>query len=292
VAAADAIIARQGPVAAPLDYRVPAGAELIPLCITASFNGASASGSYVPCVEILTPDGLVLARAVLQQTIAAAEDADVSWFQGVSVCPPGSTAGLPGVGVTLETLYVDSKSSTGTTSATVLAAGVEYLLVVEGTWSFWNEALNVGSPGADAMFPSSLAGRVSTQVGVDADTLYAYPAAHPNTIGHQANFELDLGSGFQHVEPDGGPYATPLAGHLYRYTVIGQGTTIKAKVLDTILYTDNYGKLKVTIQVPSGTGTGSGAGSLVPATDTTNDGEVLAVLGGVPTLSAVDGGSP
>jgi hypothetical protein len=292
VAAADAIIARQGPVAAPLDYKVPAGAALIPPCITASFDGTAAAGSYVPVVQILTPDGLVLARAVLQQSIPAAEDADVSWFQGVGICPCGAVAGVPGAGVTVETLYVDSKDSSGTTTASVLTAGVEYLVIVEGTWSFWNEALNVGTPGADAMFPSSGGGRASTQVGVDADTLYAYPSTHPNTIGHQANFEMDLGSGFQHVEPDGGPYATPLAGHLYRYTVIGQGTTATFKVLDTILYSDNYGKLKVTVQVPSGTGTGSGAGSLVPPADTTNNGQVLAVLGGVPTLSAVDGGSP
>lgn len=290
MAAADAIIARDGPVAAPMSYQVPAGAAIVPLCVTASFDGSGAAGSYVPCLEILTPDGKVLSRAVLQETIAAAEGADVTWFPGVAIAPPATFEQT--VGVTSETLFVSSKTSTPTVGTVTLEAGVEYVIVVEGTWSFWNEALNVGTPDADAMFPTSGGGRVSTEVGVDADTLFAYPSDHPNTIGHQTAFQISLDGGatFAHLEPVGGPYTVPNVGHLYRFVVTGQGHPAQFKIVDTILYTDNYGELKVTLQVPSGTGTGSGAGSLVPPTDPTLDGDVLTVVSGLPDWAAPSGG--
>jgi hypothetical protein len=48
VAAADAIIYREGPVAAPLDYPVPAGATIEVLTVSASFDGSAATTTFVP----------------------------------------------------------------------------------------------------------------------------------------------------------------------------------------------------------------------------------------------------
>ena len=280
--AADAIIARDGPVSAPMDYTVPAGAELVPLCITATLNGQAAAGSYVPCVEILTPDGKVLARAVLQQTIAAAEDAAVTWFPGVAIAP--ETPAAQPVGVGSDVVYYDTPNAgTPLTMATTLLAGVQYVLVVEGTYSLWNTALGEGTPEAEAQFPGSHAGRASTQVGLDADTCFARQSGSDRPLGHcnLLTFSLDGGVTFTHLEPVGGPYAQPLAGHLYRYQLVGQGHALVIKLND-IDPPDNYGKLRFTLQVPSGTGTGSGAGQLVPPSDTTLNGDVLEVVNGLP----------
>ena len=289
--AADAIIYRDGPVAEPIDYQVPASGELIPLNVTATFDGTSAAGNFVPALIILTPDGKELGPYPLQQTIAAGASARVSWFPGVAITAPGS-AGEP-VGVTAETVFYDTPNAgTPLVMATTLEAGTEYVVVVEGTYSLWNESLGVGTPEPDAQFPGSTAGRSSTQVGLDADTIFARPTNRSDPLGHSQllTFSLDGGGTYAHIEPFGGPYVTPLTGHQYRYTVTGQGFPLHVKLND-VNPPDNYGKFRITLQVPAGTGTGSGAGSLVPPADTTNNGEVLAVLAGVPTWTPADGGS-
>jgi hypothetical protein len=195
--------------------------------------------------------------------------------------------------VTSEIVYYDTvNAGTPLTMATTLLAGVEYVVVIEGTYSLWNSALGTGTPEANAQFPGSVAGRASTQVGLDADTDFAIKTGSTRIIGHAdlLKLSLDAGSTFSHVEPVGGPYGTPQAGHLYRYAVTGQGHPLRIR-LDDINSPDNYGKLRITLQIPDGTGTGSGAGSLVPPADTTNNAQMLAVLAGLPTWSDVDGGS-
>ena len=77
---ADALITRDGPVAVPMDYTVPGASEAQPLVVTASFNGASAGGSFVPTLEVIAPTGAVVARCPLDTSIAAGGSADVSWF--------------------------------------------------------------------------------------------------------------------------------------------------------------------------------------------------------------------
>lgn len=280
-----------GTTSAPATWNLQAILAIVPKIAFAHYDGTSAAGSFRPCLRVISDSGHVAAECVSEVIVAAGASADVTWFPGADLDDDATSHAS--VGITSEVVFVDSKTSTPTIATTTLAAGTTYLLVVEGDWSFWNEALDVGSPNANAMFPSSTAGRVSTQVGVDAETLYAYPSAHPNSIGHQAGFQISLDGGgtFAHIEPDGGPYATPNNGHLYRYTVTGQGHPPQFQIVDTIFYPDNYGQLRVTIQVPSGTGTGSGAGSLLPPADTTNNGQVPVVLAGVPAWADVDGGS-
>lgn len=291
MAAADAIIFRDGPVAEPMEYVVPASAGMVPLNVSATFDGSSAAGTYQPALIILTPDGKELGPYPLQQIIAAGASARVSWFPGVAIVPEVVAAQPVGVGV--ETVYYDTpNANTPLTMATTLELGTQYVLVVEGTWSFWNEALSVGTPEADAQFPGATGGRVSTQVGVDAETWWSFPSDHVHPAGHQENLELSLDGGvtYAHVEPVDGPFAVAPTGHLYRYELTGEGFPLTVKLLD-INAADNYGKIRLTLQVPSGTGSGSGAGSLVPPADATNSSQVLAVLNGLPVWTGVDGGS-
>lgn len=259
MASADALIVRDGPVSSPLEYQVPAASAIIPLCVCAAFDGSAAAGSFIPALEILTPDGHVLAYCPLGLTVAAGGSAIGTWFPGGAL-----TAAAAAVLPTTETLFLNSTvGPEGVPATTILTAGVTYLVSVQGTYSAWNEVLNMGSPEPNAMFPGSTAGRGSTEVGIDADTLFAWPSDHPHVPGHELNFQIDLGSGFVHVEPFGGPYTTPQPDHFYSYQLVGEGVEPKFRIIDAS--PDNYGLLKIVIYaLPGGGGspTGAAGGSL------------------------------
>lgn len=92
----EALITRDGPVNAPLDYDVPAASELVPLVISATFADPTNAGPYVPAVEVVTPQGVIIGPFPLAQSIAAGASARVSWFRGVS----GSPSFFPNTGGT------------------------------------------------------------------------------------------------------------------------------------------------------------------------------------------------
>jgi hypothetical protein len=194
----------------------------------------------------------------------------------------------PGVGVTVETLFLSSITGS-VTSSTVLASGYDYHVSVQGTWSYWNHALEVGVPESDAMFSTGAGGRASTEVGVDAECYFAYhDLGTGNTLGHPRNFKINVGHGYEYVEPSGGQHVVPTDGHLYQYRLSGAGAAVSFKVAD-INSPDNYGKLKIVIQTlgPSGSGGvggGDGTGSLLPAP--TSDGALLRVAAGIPAWEA------
>lgn len=79
---ADAVIVRAGPVAVPLDYRLPTGTEIVPKVVTATLNGTGAGGPFLAVLEVLSPNGTVTARCLRQESIAAGASASVSWFPG------------------------------------------------------------------------------------------------------------------------------------------------------------------------------------------------------------------
>lgn len=94
MSAADTLIVRDGPVAAPMDYVQPAGSEIVPLCATATFDGTGAGSAFVPALEVIAPDGHVVARCPVQSSVAAGASADVTWFPGLgSSTPQGSSIG-------------------------------------------------------------------------------------------------------------------------------------------------------------------------------------------------------
>lgn len=200
------------------------------------------------------------------------------------------------VGVTTEQFYYDTASADSLATSHVLDNGAQYLIVVQGTFSAWNEVLAGGTPEANAMFPGSTVGRVSTEVGIDADTLFAYPSDHPHPVGHWRAFEISLDGGttFAHLEPDDGIHGTPAPGHLYRYTVIGQGAAAAFRVSDSPGHADNYGRLSITVEAldggsggGSGGGSAGGSGSLVPPTDASMVRDILRVdASGVPAWEA------
>lgn len=196
------------------------------------------------------------------------------------------------VGVTVETLFCDSSDSVGVATSLALDDGVKYLIQIQGTFTRWNEDLDLGTPEADAMFPGSTSGRLSTQVGLDADTLFAHPTPDGDegdiAIGHRPSMLFDLGAGFIVPVPNDGAHATPAVGHLYGYTVTGAGSSLTVKVNDTGPYADNYGKLRIVVQQlepdsggGTGGGDGSGSGSVLPSADAGTEGSLLRVISGI-----------
>lgn len=240
-------------------------------------DGTSATSAYLPCLQFLDPGGHVMVSCVSTTLVAAGASADVSWFPGAEVEEAASNSGP---GVITETLFVDSQSAAAVSTVGTLTTGVTYPLIVVGTFNLWNHNDDIGTPEPDAMFPSSLVGRISTQVGLDADTRFAQ-FGPPSALGHSGIFKISLDNGatFNHVEPDGGPFTTPVSGHVYTFTVTGQGHPAQFVIGDAPR-TDNYGKLKVTVTTTGG-GSG-GTGTLLPDPTSQPDGYWLRTSSGVP----------
>lgn len=131
-------------------------------------------------------------------------------------------------------------------SAIVLAAGMTYRVTVEGTFTYQtNNPLPNGESGVPIMFLSP--GQVQRDSGRDAEVIFAeVPAASYPYHAGAINLEMNTGSGWSHIEPEGGPYPEYEPGHLYTYMVDGEGATLRAATMDDPL-TDNNGMLRVRI---------------------------------------------
>lgn len=246
---ADVAIVSRSTSAVPKDYTLASGEELLLKAVRATVDGSGATVAFLPALQILAPDGTVMWEGVPSTSIAVGGTADVSWF-------PDVEGGFSGTAQTSDSFYVDSRSSGGATSSMVLQSGQTYIVTATGSWSYQNHALDVGTPDANAVYPTDPSGRVSTQVGFDPETLYAYWSAFPPgiPIGHSALWVMNLGSGFVHIEPSDGAHSVPVAGHSYSYQVVGEGAPLSAKFLDDpAAYGDNYGYILVTIQLLAAT---------------------------------------
>lgn len=111
--------------AAPKDYTVPGAQEIVPIAVTAALDGSGAAGSYVPCLQLLAPDGTVMWTAPTASSVAAGSSCDVSWW---------ARAGTAAVAATTS---VTPDWGTYFMGAVVVGSGLH----VAGTWNF-----NAGSP--------------------------------------------------------------------------------------------------------------------------------------------------
>jgi hypothetical protein len=87
-------IFEDGPVSTPYVYTVTGHGSVTPRACAAVYDGSGAGGDYVPAVIFRSQTGNVIARATLDSTIVAGDDAEVSWFPGVKHAPsvtPGGT---------------------------------------------------------------------------------------------------------------------------------------------------------------------------------------------------------
>lgn len=71
-----------GSESAPADWVLPGSLELTPKVVFASFDGTSAAGSFLPCLELIDDSGRVVGSFPTTTQVAAGASADVTWFRG------------------------------------------------------------------------------------------------------------------------------------------------------------------------------------------------------------------
>lgn len=89
---------------APHDYTVPSSADFILKAAYGVFDGTSASGNFLPALEIVSDSGHTVARSV-GTAVTAGASAEVSWFP---FAPPASSGGGGGTSIALEITEGDS----------------------------------------------------------------------------------------------------------------------------------------------------------------------------------------
>jgi hypothetical protein len=77
---ADIALLAPGVSDAPEAYMVPGAQEIILKAVTATFDGSGAAGQFQPTLQIVAPNGTVLASCPSPTVVAAGASADVSWF--------------------------------------------------------------------------------------------------------------------------------------------------------------------------------------------------------------------
>lgn len=99
---------------APKEYVVPSSAEFTLKCVDATWDGSGAAGAFLPCVEIVSDSGRIVARG-MASSVAAGSSAQVSFF-------PFNRAAATG------------------------GAGIQYGVDNDGTW-LSVQVENAGTPG-------------------------------------------------------------------------------------------------------------------------------------------------
>ncbi len=138
-----------------------------------------------------------------------------------------------------------------------LKPGARYRVTVQGTFSFYPEAMWVtppagqvvcGTPEPRPMFV--LAGQPRGPVGFDAETMFALPTrpGHCDRLELPRpwkNFQMATGRRFTH--PASGNRTRPNRTHRYKYRVRGLGRPLRLRLVDSEAI-DNYGRLKITVR--------------------------------------------
>ena len=92
------LIYAQGPLPVPSTYTVPGTAEIVPLTVSATFDGTSASGSFVACCSFYSQEGHLISRVPTSTTLAAGDSAEVTWapFLRSAAAAAATSAGVSG----------------------------------------------------------------------------------------------------------------------------------------------------------------------------------------------------
>jgi hypothetical protein len=164
-----------------------------------------------------------------------------------------------------EQLLMDTQHAPNTgfagpvSTSDILTAGRYYGIQAQGTYSaflpnVWARANTLprivcGAPEALPTLPSP--GRATALAGQDVEVIFARPWFAPCPHALPATlaplFQMDTGSGFSHVVPNGGPFTTPQPNHSYTYLVRGQGAIASFRIGDSNTV-DNNGILQIAVR--------------------------------------------
>ncbi len=163
----------------------------------------------------------------------------------------------PGGEEALDPFYLDTYSPGGTPTAAGprLAAGVSYVVTVEGTHSSWGydewlTGVCRGEPDAEPMYPSPTV--QNGMVGMDAVWVFAVPNGSSrcgNIVpfrGSAVRMSLNGGASFQDLSTltEG---TGPTEGHRYEYEVTGHGMTLVMN-RGSGNSSNNYGRLYIEVR--------------------------------------------
>jgi hypothetical protein len=168
---------------------------------------------------------------------------------------------------TTETLVLDAREASNdgaagpVSTSHVLDSHHSFLVTVQGTFSLWPPStwttpstVLCGRP--EKVPQTASPGTTNGWVGADAEILFAVPLAPGGdcsqlaSLGyprHPGSFQVDLGTGFSHIEPLGGTPSDPYPAHRYRYLVQGRDGLARFEWVDTATG-DNYGVLTITVE--------------------------------------------
>lgn len=157
--AGDVQIHDDSAAAAPKQYVVPGSADFILKCVDATFDGTSAAGSFIPCVEIYSDSGRIVARGKAETAVAAGSSAQVSFFPfnrapGGGCCNTTSPGYPTTVANTNPVAFWPFDESSGTTAHDATGNGWDLTVshvgpVGGGNWAWAQPA---GPPGTQAPF--------------------------------------------------------------------------------------------------------------------------------------------
>lgn len=77
---ADVALLAAGVESTPFQYVVPGAQEIIPKCVTASYDGTAAAGDWIPTLDLIAPNGSILHSVPASVSFPAGSKCDVSWF--------------------------------------------------------------------------------------------------------------------------------------------------------------------------------------------------------------------
>lgn len=136
-----------GTVSAPADWNIPSNIVLSPSVVFAHFDGTSATGSFVPTLQILSDSGHVVAEIPQDVTVAAGASCEATWapFLRTQSAAASLSLTITDVGLQAETLPIWLTASTVVTNAAgqlftqifpyAFAAGTTLAGAFFGQWS-------------------------------------------------------------------------------------------------------------------------------------------------------------
>jgi len=155
----------------------------------------------------------------------------------------------------LEEFFINSPTDSVTSGTVTLQKNVSYLLIIEGTHSFWytsewTENVNnwQGTPENEPIFFDGVT--LNNYVGADAAFRFSCPSSTfcskdnlpiSNESTAFFDFSVDNQSNWNKTISD--DYSLK---HIYSFNITGEGYPIKLKCIDSS-FIDNYGKYKISI---------------------------------------------
>jgi hypothetical protein len=161
----------------------------------------------------------------------------------------------------LDTHELTDDGSAGPVSTQqVLGQGRTFRIVVDGTVSTTSAASWISPPNVLCGVPEQAPQHVSPGVtnhwvGTDPEIHFAVPLPMGGdcqmleSLGyprHHTRFQIDLGNGFEHMEPNGPIPTDPLPGHRYIYYVTGRDAPARFRWAEPQT-SDNYGALRIAV---------------------------------------------